>query len=345
MRLVVYTAITADRDCLKERQATTGADFVAFCDRAVASDVWQVRPACDLFRDPVRNAKIHKVLPHLFFADYDYSLWLDGAVELTEPAPSLVERYLGEHHDVVFGCHGVHRSLADEVASCLREVRDDPALIAAQMATCGPLSEELELPLACVTLRRHNEAVAHFNAIWWAEICRWSRRDMLSVLPALRASGVRWGCFPRSPELAHDPTRRTLGSPHFQWYPHGSDVALPTEVPMDQPGAAPEAAWSGERLHFLEVVSGTREAYALDLERELAARTHWAREAERYAHSLEAELARLTRHLEEVRREGARASAEAERYAHSLEAELARLTQHLEDVRREGACASAAAER
>ena len=309
MRIVVITAITADRDTLKERQTTAGADFVAFSDRPLRSATWEVRTCCDIFRDPARNAKVHKLLPQLFLPGYDYSLWIDGAVELTEAAPLLVERYL-DGCDVVFARHGTHRSLAGEVDHCVSESRDDPALIAAQVASYGNVGHEAELPLPAVILRRHTPAVAHFDASWWSETCRWSRRDMLSVLPALRAGGVRWGWFPRDAESDGEPARRVLGSSHFRWYPHGVGVETATMAAESSPGDLP--AWRLARLAFLEAVCGAREAYAWSLEQELIAHTRRAAEAESYARSLEEELAAHTRR-----------AVEAESYARSLELELA----------------------
>lgn len=341
-KVVVVTAITASRDCLKERQATAGADFVAFSDRPLESSTWQVRPACDLFHDPVRNAKIHKALPHLYLPNYDYSLWIDGSIELEEPAPALVERYLADR-DVVFGRHPFHRSFADEVTSVLREFRDDPDAVREQVASYGERDDDLDFPLATVVLRRHTPEVARFNVGWWSEICRWTRRDQLSVLTALAGSDVRWGCFERRPDLTAHPQHRLLGNPSFRWYPHGVDLdAQPPPRPA-LPTAAPESWWE-RRLEFLEVLSGQREAYALSLEDELRKRTEWAEGASRYAESLAAELgarerwaAEASRYAESLAAElGARGrwAAEASRYAASLEHTLEQRSREATDAGR-----------
>jgi hypothetical protein len=312
LKVVVVTAITADRDSLKDDQNTEGADFVAFCDRPMDSPTWEVRPACDLFRDPVRNAKAHKILPHLYFPDHEYSLWIDGSVELVDPAPVLIEKYLGEH-DVVFGRHGSHLSIGDEMEACFREALDDPAIVREQMASCETAPPDAGCPLAGAILRRHTPVVARFNALWWAEICRWSRRDQLSLLHSATRAGLRWGYFPRSPELEKDPHHRVLGTSHFRWHPHGCE-AVRTPAPEIAFAADPGApSWWTRRLRFLEAVSGGREAYALSLESELNKLRGWSKDAERYARSLEAELATRTRWAEE-----------AERYARSLEEALAR---------------------
>jgi hypothetical protein len=301
LRIAVITAITGSRDGLKEAQNTEGADFFAFADAPLRSSTWQVLPACDLFRDPVRNAKAHKILSHLFFPQHDFSLWMDATLELVDPAPVLVERYLGDC-DLVFGRHPIHRSLADEIEACLRETLDDPTLIRRQVAGYARASDRGVFPLASAVLRRHTPGVASFNETWWAEICCGSRRDQLSLLHAAERAGVAWGTFPRLPDLERDIRHRHLGSPHFRWFSHGADAAPPPELAPDD--TLPH--WSRARLEFLEWLCGEREAYALNLEAELGKREKWARETERYAGSLEEELAR-------------RGS-----YARSLEEELAR---------------------
>ena len=310
MKVVVITAITADRDALKENQNTAGADFVAFCDRPLTSSTWEVRPAAELFRDPVRNAKVQKILPHRYFPEHEYSLWIDGTLELVDPAPVLIERYLAEC-DVLFGRHRVHESLDDEVQACLREVLDDPSLIHEQRLAGGAAHDGPGFPLASAILRRHTPTVARFNDGWWSRICRWSRRDQLSLLDAAADVGLRWGYFPRSPELDRDPLHRHLGTSHFRWYPHGHGVVLDPNSPSESKADLTAPAWWARRLHHVESVSGQREAYALSLEAELANRTRSAQESERYARSLEAEL---TRHRRWAR--------ESEAYARSLEAAL-----------------------
>jgi len=288
VKIVVLTAITADRDSLKETQNTRGADFVAFCDRPLVSKTWGIRPACDLFRDPVRNAKIHKILPQLFFPEYDYSLWIDGTLELADPVPLLIERYL-ENCEAVFGQHPVHRSLADETEACEREVLDNPAIVHAQLAEQAPGKSGDVFPLASAILRRHTKNVARFNTVWWAAICRWSRRDQLSLLEAATETNLSWALFPRSADLEKDATQRHLGSPHFRWYPHGYGLSTETVVvpPIE---SVSKSDWLNRRLAFVEAVSGQRESYALSLEVELSRQTQRAAEAERYARSVEEEL-------------------------------------------------------
>ncbi len=39
-------------------------------------------------------------------------------------------------------------------------------------------------------MRRNNARTQAFNEAWWADYCRFSRRDQLSLMPAIEKSGV-----------------------------------------------------------------------------------------------------------------------------------------------------------
>jgi hypothetical protein len=39
-------------------------------------------------------------------------------------------------------------------------------------------------------IRRNNVRTRRFNEAWWADYCRYSRRDQLSLMPAIDESGV-----------------------------------------------------------------------------------------------------------------------------------------------------------
>ena len=105
-KIVVYTAIAGNYDTLKEPpgKLLKEADFVAFCDFIPTTRAWQIQKTCAEFADPARNAKIHKILPHIFFPEATYSLWIDGSVKINRAFPirQWIEEYLGEHDLAVF---------------------------------------------------------------------------------------------------------------------------------------------------------------------------------------------------------------------------------------------------
>jgi len=182
MNNYVYTAITGGKDTLKENQNTTGAKFVAFTDFPFESKVWERRDACNEFTDPVRNAKKHKILPHLYFPDAEYSLWIDGSISLKVPLDDLIHKYL-QNTDIAMFPHPYRNCLYDEALTCITLGLDNPDTIKKQVEE---YNLEGYLPRrglfeTTVILRRHTNEIRAFNETWWDEIVWGSRRDQISL--------------------------------------------------------------------------------------------------------------------------------------------------------------------
>jgi hypothetical protein len=201
--IVVYTAITGDYDSLKEQPhtATNGADFVAFLDEPRKSKTWRSRPIHTNFQDPARNAKIHKVLSHIYFPDALYSLWIDGSVTIRFPYSMrrLIQLYLADCDLAVFQ-HAMRTCIYQEASVCLQRRLDDPAIIWRQIRryTKEGYPPNAGLGECTLVLRRHTDTVKAFNEAWWEEITHGSKRDQLSFPYAARKVGLRYGVFPGS---------------------------------------------------------------------------------------------------------------------------------------------------
>ena len=199
--LVVYTAISGGYDRLREQPPVSmaGADCVAFLDAPAPSRTWLWRPIHTGFDDPVRNAKIHKILPHRFFPDADYSLWLDGSITARFPfsARRLVDMFLAEHDIAVFQ-HSRRTCLYQEASVCHQFRLDEPGRIWKQVCryTQEGFPANAGLAECSVVLRRHTAAVRAFDEAWWDEIMRGSRRDQISFPYVAWKFGFPYATFP-----------------------------------------------------------------------------------------------------------------------------------------------------
>lgn len=201
MRVAVYTAITAGKDSLKEPPVHDDVDYVLFTDQPQDHEGsrWEVRSACDLFKDPRRNSRAHKLLAHQYLPEHDYSLWIDGSLRLLAAARKLVDAHLRDA-DVAMFRHPARSCLYVEAAGCADAGADHRHIIEEQIAKyrrAGYPSDN-GLNECAVILRRHNQATAAFNETWWAEYCRHSCRDQVSVNYALSKSSVRLALLPGS---------------------------------------------------------------------------------------------------------------------------------------------------
>ena len=130
------------------------------------------------FVAPVLNAKIYKVLPHLFF-NVDYSIWVDANIDLLVPPGELIAMMKS---DVMVFHHWERDCLFQEAAACSECKQDDPATIADQVAEYHRRGIKRNSGLAACGLivRKHTPEVNQMNAAWWSEICRFSTRDQIS---------------------------------------------------------------------------------------------------------------------------------------------------------------------
>ena len=197
MKVAIYTAITAAKDSLKEPRDCSGADLVVFSDQPRAEPGWDVRLACDLFADPRRNARAHKILAHQYLPAYDYSVWVDGSIRLLVPVRELIEDYL-VHTDIAIFRHSARDCIYAEAAVCAELDLDGPGVIASQMAKYEweGYPERSGLNESGVILRRHSARVESFNDAWWSELCRYSCRDQLSLNYVLRKHDISPESFP-----------------------------------------------------------------------------------------------------------------------------------------------------
>jgi hypothetical protein len=197
-RIAIYTAIFSDRDAYRE-PPNGDFDTFLFTDRPVPTEHAQVRLVPPIFKDPVRNARLVKLLPHVFLPDHEITVWMDGSVEMRHPGvDALVDRHLLESGLATFR-HADRDCLYQEAASCIEQRKDDPAVIAAQVTSYRQAGypDNAGLVETAVLLRRSLEPeVVAFDEAWWAELRDHSRRDQLSFNYVAWKRSFRYATMP-----------------------------------------------------------------------------------------------------------------------------------------------------
>lgn len=185
-KIVVYTAIYGGWDSLKDLPKNiSGCDFVCFTDKVdLKSDHFDVRVTRPRNRkNNRRSAKIYKILPHKYFPEYEYSVWIDGSVRIkTAQIERLVDQYLSDHNLAVLA-HPDRNCIYEELATCLRANKDDRQLMVEQVDKYEEAGYPSQNGLAtcCIIFRRHNSPdVSDFCNEWYKEIEQGSERDQLS---------------------------------------------------------------------------------------------------------------------------------------------------------------------
>lgn len=180
--ITVYTSIIGGYDKLNDKQNTTGANFIAYTDQK--SDIWEVREPYDKFRDDTRNSRIQKIMPHLFF-DTEYSIYIDGNFELVVPPQEIIDKFL-KNKDIAVFEHGGRNDVYEEAKAIFAYGKEEKAPLLEQMNEYAKRGVKVNGGLcACgVIIRRHTKRINDLNEKWWAEYCRYSKRDQMSFTVA-----------------------------------------------------------------------------------------------------------------------------------------------------------------
>jgi len=206
---VIYTAIFGGYDQLPDPTfKPKDWDFICFTDSDIQSDIWDIRKVPAIYEDSTRNARKYKVLPHRWFPDYDYSLWVDGNIIIRDNINDLIPNYLQK---VNLAVHDHNQNLLDPRNCVYKEAeiifhfgkingnyKDNPILIKNQMEKY--IKEQYppnnSLAVTMQLLRRHNEKDC-IKAMeqWWEEIKYGSKRDQLSFNYSLWKTNMSFNYF------------------------------------------------------------------------------------------------------------------------------------------------------
>jgi hypothetical protein len=199
-KLVVYTALIGAKEALANPLANLPAgaqtdldlDFVCITDdETLRSPVWRMQlipsghlPAEKLSRRP-------KAMPHLYFPDARYSLYVDNTVSFKR-LPQSTDLHTQRPYLFKAFRHATRDNPEQEATAVAMLGYEDVGTICRQMdfyAKRRPLDSISPLTTATVLLREHAaDAVQRFGALWWESVLAFSKRDQLSFDFALRES-------------------------------------------------------------------------------------------------------------------------------------------------------------
>jgi hypothetical protein len=194
-RIAVYTAIIGDYDCLKiPTIVDANCDYFCFTERDISwQDIWVRRDISWHHPDPVRMTRYVKHNPHVYFAHYEWSIWLDANLQLACAPQALMPEADGTW-DIATWKHPFRNCSYAEADQCVLEKKDCPATIRAQMCRYRALGfpENAGLYENNILVRRHNTAsMIGLARAWWNEIVLGSRRDQLSFAFVARQRNLR----------------------------------------------------------------------------------------------------------------------------------------------------------
>jgi hypothetical protein len=195
MKRVVYTCLFGHSELFNDFEfERDGIDFVCFTDDPqLRSDFWKIELLPRRILDPARAAKRLKALPHVYLAQYDWSMYVDNTVRLKTAPRRFFDEFLAPSRSAL-ACfrHNERDCVYQEAKAVISQGFDAPGRVKAQMALYRYLGypEHHGLAKGALLLRKHHDPVLQqVMNTWYEQILCHSRRDQLSLLPSCWSEG------------------------------------------------------------------------------------------------------------------------------------------------------------
>lgn len=182
--IVIYTAITGNYDSLKD-PLFIADDLVYVCitnNPYIKSDTWNIKYIENNGMDDVHLARHIKMNPHLFFPEYEMSIWVDGKFQILDDLRKYAIQYR-KQSDIVCFPHPERLCICDELAACILWTNGVNREMIIQVADY--LKKEFPInyglyDTGCMVRCHNDESVKDLMEQWEQEIIKCSFRDQLS---------------------------------------------------------------------------------------------------------------------------------------------------------------------
>ena len=238
-RYVVYSAVVGGYDDVPPpAYRPAGCDFVLFSDQPLKVTGWTTYPLNYHHPDPTRSARFVKLHPHLYFPEYEHSIWIDANIGVKGDVGLFIDRLSA---DEFIGAlpHPLRDCIYLEGLECIMRRKDDASIITRHLERYRALEvpDNLGLWETNILARRHNDRrCIRLMAAWWREIQSGSRRDQLSLpvvqhqhsatIVPLDRKGVSARSHPLV-TLAPHRARRSPADPNIFWQGKARQEANP----------------------------------------------------------------------------------------------------------------------
>ena len=159
----------------------------------IVKNSFNVIPARYSNPNPRRTARFVKSHPYLYLNNYDYCVWIDGNIIPLQEIRPMVDDLIRSGADLGVIAHTVRTSWKEEAIECVRISADKSDVLHEQIEYYNskglPEAGLIETNILISNLRKPE--VIKFFSLWWAEICRFSLRDQVSINAAISESNVR----------------------------------------------------------------------------------------------------------------------------------------------------------
>jgi hypothetical protein len=192
IKKVVYSIIVGDYDQISTFPKQEGFDYFLFSDMNYNNTNWTIILIANLIEkkniSSLKMTRYIKILPHLFFENYELSIYFDATYIINGDLNELLLRTLNPSFDLYFLQHPERNSLLEEFSAVinLKKETEESVNIVKSRYIKENFPDNLGLTENCIIIRNHNKKnIIKLMEVWWNEIKNYSHRDQLSLIYAI----------------------------------------------------------------------------------------------------------------------------------------------------------------
>ena len=200
-KIAIYTSIVGNIDSLMEPHIIHDqCDYICFVEKGKTVNykkgVWQFREIPYANKDNRVLSRFVKINPHLVLAEYDYSLWIDGNVTISDyKFYEILWDKIDKEIDYSGVCHWGRDCSYEEAYAILNANKDSVKRIVRSLLFLkrNNFPKHYGMYENNVIFRKHNKQnIIEFDTLWWYLYLKYSHRDQVLHSYCLYKMGI---CF------------------------------------------------------------------------------------------------------------------------------------------------------
>ncbi len=226
-KIVVYTSVFGNYDKIQEPLfKNDNVKYIAITDQELSPDsAWEKFDTSLLEKfemmDAYHKSKFCKLNPHILFPSFDFSVWVDGNVQIVADIFPITLR-LNDHFMGTYK-NPLHNDIYTEGRYCIYYDAVKMEAVNNQLSLYKKegFPEHFGMREFSIIVRKHNdEKCVDLMEQWWKEVNTYTMRDQLSFpyllwrnnmsIDAIQLLGENWRYNPRFIANAHKKTHSTL---------------------------------------------------------------------------------------------------------------------------------------
>ena len=197
-KIIIYSALFGNYDTLKPINKQKQFDYILFTDILFNKTNWTLLKIPAIVKNmkinDVKKQRFIKLHPHLFFKNYELSIYIDTTFILFGNMTEFLERLLTPKFDIYIFEHPDRNCIYSEVLAVIyyKKEKKDIAFKIKNRYKKLKFPSHFGLSENCLIVRKHNKKnCIYLMEKWWEQIKNFSKRDQLSLSYVLWKTGIK----------------------------------------------------------------------------------------------------------------------------------------------------------